>query len=456
MAFSGLIERYPTQFLAATLCIGYLLPQPPASEAQGISLQGPSTLITANGSSKQGPRVSVFEADAWRHSLKDGSLEPVPALPLPQALTDWLHTARRRDLLRDAHFTPAAYLDQIAQLRNTYSAQRDILMYYGGIRRRPNPEGLNFNAWSAAELRRLRALDCRPFIGLETMDRQAIRSLAWRLKEAGYNARYRIYIRIGAEPAYAAYGTEDGTSAGKRHTRIAFSRYQGDFARTSAYLNDLNRRLGLNIHSVFAGANNEDFAKYQPPAETFDAIGYDLYVTPENKSTAFKQLRQLARRYPWKPLVIPEFGIATEGPKRARFPRWAAETLGEVLEEFSRHPAGVEEITVFSVNVPARIQNRRWSWAWTPMMYEMLKEWQAAPRRWRKAGFHRYDPASYPVGRDVLYIDRPDLRIVYRKLAEQHAPGVPFYQEVVLNKSSNGWLHSVRRVYFLNGKIRES
>src|SRR4029079_8085960 len=123
---------------------------------------------------------------------------------------------------------------------------------------------------------------------------------------------------------------------------------------------------------------------------TFDAIGYDLYVTPENKAKVLRQLQRLAQRYPYKHFVLPEFGIATQGPKAT--PLWASRTLADILEELSRHPAGVEELTVFSVNVSARMKDRRWSWAWTPQMYEMLKEWQTAPRTWRKEGFHRYDP----------------------------------------------------------------
>src|SRR5207237_8819501 len=110
---------------------------------------------------KNGPRVSVFETDTWRHSLADGSLQAVAQLPLPRK--PW-----RADLLRGANFTPDAYLEQIAALQNAYCRQRDILMYYGGIRRRPSRDGLNFNGWSGHDLRRLRALKCRPFIGLET------------------------------------------------------------------------------------------------------------------------------------------------------------------------------------------------------------------------------------------------------------------------------------------------
>ena len=206
------------------------------------------------------------------------------------------------------------------------------------------------------------------------MDRTENRSLIWRLKEAGYGPLDRIYVRIGAEPSFSPYGTEDGTRKGKRRTATAYRNYRDKFTQTAEYLNVLNRRHGLNIHSVFAGASAEDFERYIPPASSFDALGYDLYLTPENKASVFKQLRILARRYPTKPLILPEFGIATEGPRSlwvkdaARIvahPRWAREALADVMMELSRHPAGVQGITVFSVNVPARISDRRWNWAWT-------------------------------------------------------------------------------------------
>jgi len=107
-----------------------------------------------------------------------------------------------------------------------------------------------------------------------------------------------------------------------------------------------------------------------------------------------------------------------------------------------------------SVNVPARLSDRRWNWAWTPQMYEMLKEWQAAPRKWRKEGFHRYDPSSYPVGRDILFLDRPDARIVYRKLPVFKAPGIPLFQVIRFSIKNGAWEHASRSVFFLNGETR--
>ena len=434
MPWISYARRHPVGMLTLILSLGALVPEARPTQIAIVGAQGS---VHRTPAALSGTRLSVFETDAWRHSLDTGALDPVPQVPLPKT---W---DRRKDLLRGTNFTPDAYLEQIATFRGAFSRQRDILMYYGGIRRHPSSEGLNFNAWSGPDLRKLRALGCRPFIGLESMDRSVVRFLIWRLKEAGYGRQDRIYVRIGAEPAYSRYVKTPEA-------------YKQAFARTAEYINAMNRRHGLNIHIVFAGAAAIDFSKYLPDDSAFDAFGYDLYVTPENKDAALKQLGILAKKYPYKPLVIPEFGIATQGPAHTLFarksvqatPAWAADALGDILESLSRHPSGVEEITVFSVNVPARLRNRRWNWALTPRMYEMLKEWETSPRRWRKNGFHAYDPMSYPVGRDVLYLNRADVRIVYRKLAEVKAPGVPLFVEAVSLLEEGKWVHQCRKIYF--------
>jgi hypothetical protein len=212
----------------------------------------------------------------------------------------------------------------------------------------------------------------------------------------------------------------------------------------SEWLHAFNQSYGLDIFTVFAGTNAEDFNHYLPSTEFMDALGYDLYVTPENIDSSLKQIKNLQRRFPWKPLVIPELGIATAGPGAG--PHWAENALGDVLMALGHHPGGVAGITVFSVNAAGRIPGKRWNWAWTPMMFEMLREWEYAPRRWRKEGFHRYDPLTYPVGRDVLYIDRPDLRIVYRKLATSKKPGVPWFFEARLVLKHNHWIPHTRQI----------
>src|SRR5262249_10865712 len=149
----------------------------------------------------------------------------------------------------------------------------------------------------------------------------------------------RIYIRIGAEPSGMAYGTEDGTPQGRHHTAAAYAAYKSRFIRTAGYLNVMNRQYGLNFHTVFAGFMAEDFDRYCPPAFAFDALGIDLYLTPENKTQMLRLITRLSRRYPQKPLVIPEFGIATGGPAHVMFepetgwanPPWAASALTDTL-----------------------------------------------------------------------------------------------------------------------------
>jgi hypothetical protein len=348
----------------------------------------------------------------------------------------------RRELIRPQNFSPEFYRQQIETLGETYARQRDVLMYFGGLPIAPNHHGLNFNAWSTDDLRRLRAMGSRPFIGLETMDLPMVELMARRLHQAGYGPLNRIYVRICSEPSIMSYGSDDGTAKGKLHTPAAYAAYKRRFTRVSLRLNALNRRYGLDIHRVFAGTNAEDFKHYQPPAWLFDALGYDLYVTPENKERTLQQIESFRRHQPWKPLVIPELGVATAGPHAN--PRWAQDTLGDILMSLGRHPAGVSGLTVFSVNVARRLPKKRWNWAWTPVMFEMLKEWEAAPRRWRKDGFHRYDPLTYPVGRDILYLDRPDLRIVYRKLAATNAHGAALFHEARLVLRHGRWTHHTR------------
>jgi hypothetical protein len=350
----------------------------------------------------------------------------------------------RKQFIRPDHFSPELYREQIAKLGLSYTRQRDILMYFGGTPATPTHHGLNFNAWSREDLARLRAFGGRPFIGLETFDRKAVESMAKKLHEAGYGPLNRIYVRICAEPSGAAYGSEDGTTRGKRHTPAAYANYRQRFARVSEWLHAFNQSYGLDFHTVFAGTNAEDFKRFQPPADQMDALGYDLYVTPENLDKSLKQIFDLRHRFPGKPLVIPELGIAAAGP--GADPRWAENVLGDVLVALGRHPGGVAGITVFSVNVAGRVPGKRWSWAWTPRMFEMLREWEYAPRRWRKEGFHRYDPLTYAIGRDVLYIDRPDLRIVYRKLATSKKPGVPWFFEVRLVLKHGRWIPHTRQI----------
>src|SRR5262245_59455985 len=138
MAITGILRRQPAWALGLAVVLGvwsnHLGEVRPAG-AEPLVLLGTQAWGPIQPHTMTGPRVSVFETDTWKHSLADGSMETVPQLPLPRK--PW-----KADLLRGANFTPDAYLEQIAALQNTYCRQRDILMYYGGIRRRPSHEGL--------------------------------------------------------------------------------------------------------------------------------------------------------------------------------------------------------------------------------------------------------------------------------------------------------------------------
>src|SRR6185437_7138795 len=168
-------------------------------------------------------RLAVLELDTWRRSLRSGRERPVAHVVGRRPWPGLLFVGKESsDLLEGASFTPEAYLKEIERLGRIYFQQRDVLMYYGGMPPHPARNGLNFNGWSAGDLRRLREKGSRPFIGLETFDLTAIRLMAERLKKAGYRPTDRVYVRIGSEPSYEAYGTDSGTPQGRRHTARSY------------------------------------------------------------------------------------------------------------------------------------------------------------------------------------------------------------------------------------------
>jgi hypothetical protein len=162
-------------------------------------------------------------------------------------------------------------------------------------------------------------------------------------------------------------------------------------------------------------------------------------------------LSEVSRRWPHKPLVLAELGIATAGPEAN--PAWARSALSEVLEEVGRHPAGAAQITVFSVDVAARLRARRWNWAWTPAMYQMLAEWQSAVSRWQAKGFHRYDVTSYPVGRDILYHRSSSLKLYYRRLHADTLKGEPLFIETLFRMDGGRWHSDQRQVAWIDHKV---
>ena len=87
-------------------------------------------------------------------------------------------------------------------------------------------------------------------------------------------------------------------------------------------------------------------------------------------------------------------------------------------------------------------------------MYEMLKEWQVSPRQWRKEGFHRYDPQTYAVGKDVLFLNHPDLKIVYRRLSNETSSSAPLFQEFFLYRENSAWKSVSQTVTFMGSEKR--
>jgi hypothetical protein len=405
------------------------------------------------------PYIGVLETDAWGHYLRNGALTPVAEFPQTRSSSPWFMSLLHWNPLEDGlmpgdSFTPETYMQRFKTLRASLAGSRDVLLYYGGIRRGPDSHGLNFNAWSLEQLRELRALGGHPFIGLETTDAHATEALIKKLQASGFGSHEPLYIRIASEPSGAGYGTEDGTAHGRRYTDACYRAYRARFTTAANQIRHLRERYGMNIKIVFAGTTREDFDRYMPPLDQFDDLGFDLYLTPANKERVLELLRKLSRRYPNKPLVIPELGIATRGPYESLWRRneaqatlaWGQDALADLLVQLGRHPGQIRQITVFSVNVAGRMKERRWDWSWSPAMFEMLKEWRKSPRRWRKEGFHRYDPLTYPVDKDILYVNQPDLRIYCRRLKDPAHPTIIRFLENTYLRREGSWLRHTRIV----------
>jgi len=401
-------------------------------------------------------RLGILETDSWLENVSDGELRPATQFPVQDRWqlrwrSIWSKATKPLLLMHGATFTPGDYLAQVETLSTLHPGTYDVLLYYGGWRPTTAPLGLNLNSWSTEELRQLRALHARPFIGLETFDRIAIRLMVERLAAAGYSKKDPLFIRIAAEPANTAYGSETGLPGGKRHTARAHQAYKQRFANASEWIRQNAHRRHLNVKIVFAGDSLADFRDYAPPAYAFDFVGVDLYVTPANERQKFGLLSDVSDRWPDKALVLAELGIATTGKNAG--PSWARTALAEVLRKISRHPAGCAQLTVFSVDVASRLTSRRWGWAWTPAMYQMLAEWQQTPYAWQADGFHRYDLSTYPVGRDVLYHQSGSLRVYYRRLRTTTQNGEPLFCETLFRLSHHRWIVAQRQVAWTGNKF---
>jgi hypothetical protein len=401
--------------------------------------RGPDTPMSARAT-----RVGLLETDVWVESTESGALRPWSEIPLRK---------HRSGLLDPKAFTPSDYLAKMAVFLKYHRGHGDILLYYGGRRHGTQRPGLNFNAWSVDELHRLQTLGARPFIGLESMDPALVMEMAETLRLAGFDDGQRVPVRIGAEPSTSAYGTIEGTAKGHRHTRAAFAAYQKRFLATAKLLRQLERRRGVKFQIVFAGDTAEDFDHYMPDPSHMDAIGFDLYVTPANIQRTLKLLRRVMKKYSEQPFVFPELGIATAGETHEAgyegvhaTPSWARTALGQVLLILGKHPARVDQITVFSVDVAGRMPARRWSWAWTPVMFSMLDEWRRAPARWTPRGFHRYDLRTYPLNRTILYSQTDDCRLCYQKLTEKKGAAPALFAQIAYFRENSEWTRVQRTV----------
>ncbi len=398
-------------------------------------------------------RWGVLETDFWIKKRHHADYQEVTEFPPPHGFFRDNHLS----LLQGAHFSPLTYLLKIQEW-SLHPGGSDVLFYYGGIHKAGvERHGLNFNSWNTAELASLHKAGGRPFIGLETMDPIAIDSMLTQLKAAGFGKGDRLYVRIAAEPSGMSYGIPAGT---RRHTAACYSAYQKNFAKVAAQLRQWGRRQDVRLRVVFAGDSAEDFDHYVPAAKDYDAIGYDLYVTPANSHKVLPLLQRVSDHFENKPMVIPELGIATGGQSKlpiqwavSATPEWGNAALSEVLLILGRHQAGVAQVTVFSVNVAARMKARTWDWAWTTEMYDRLTEWRENPSGWRKGGFHRYDPATYPIGKNVLLDNRPGLKIYYRRLSNEDAAGHPLYLESGNYLEGDAWRHLERAVIFNHHEI---
>jgi len=430
-------------------------------QLNGINFLRPNTPATFVA------RLGVFQTDSWSRSLEDGSLNEVAHFPVvPSWVRRWITwrsgSWRLLSLMHGAHFTPADYLAQIQALTHIYPGGCDVLFYYGAIRPSGPPQGLNFNSWTPEELRQLKALGGRPFIGLESGDPATIDAMVQQLAAGGYTSQDRLYVRILAEPSTMAYGSLDRIPTGPRYTKAAYQAYQNRFLLASREIRAQGRKCHLRLRIVFAGDCERDFNRYMPPDESFDAIGIDLYVTPVNQRQKLALLEHVSRHWPEKPLVIPELGIATAGSSGEpgylgvhASPAWAKAAFGDVLLRLGRHPAGTVQITVFSVNVAARLWAHRWSWAWTPALYDMLAQWREAPARWRREGFHRHDLLSYPSGKDIFYGRTENVKVYYRRLGNRFWAGHPVFRETIFRREGTRWKVFQREVVDTDGRLME-
>jgi len=297
----------------------------------------------------------------------------MPSTPLPSARVLKPEGARSEYL---AGMSSEHYLHLTKRYVNSGHREiGNILMYYWG--ETPNRSlaagqgrtvsGSNFATWNASQLSELRTIGVTPFIALESLDPRDARSLVDRLRSGGFAGR-QVKVRLAAEPA------------GSHYTRTP-AEYRRRFEITSRAIKAMGRRAGIDIKIAFTICGIDEF-RYTPASGAFDYIGIDAFVTPVNIDGVKRLFTQTAVAYPDKPLVIPEFGIATACASR-RVPidsAWsdmAAHLMLEILRE--SYAGRIASITPFDIDAKDRIVGRDWSWVWSAHMYQQLIDFAYAP-----------------------------------------------------------------------------
>ncbi len=315
------------------------------------------------------PSVSFFQVDS-----KEGT-ETVSFAPQPENKID-KPVGAYSDYL--PNFTVDQYFKTIAYGRQKGVFSHQALMYYWNHDVPSSTGASNFAVWNVNELNRLRGMGVAPFIGLETIDQKEIDFMVQKFKDAGFDKNDTIYIRVASEPDNMSYGTEDGTPNGKRWTEVAYNAYKKRFEDTSAYLRRLGQENGLNFRIVYTQMNKYG-ENYRPNLNSFDAFGFDLYLTPLNKDETFDYIKRVSKTYVSKPWVFPEAGIPSSGPYGAT-PQWAESTLRQTIHLLDENQVKVEQFTYLSVDVRDRVNDRRWDYSLTPPMIRELSLWSQRPQ----------------------------------------------------------------------------
>lgn len=321
------------------------------------------------------PEIGFFGIDRVLGRSRSGHLIQIPlpkhkAAKPPRARSEFL-----------TGMTSAQYLQLIKQcLAIGHGGVKNVLLYYWGEDANSklvqgqgySVSGSNLATWNTSQLSELRASGLTPFIALESLDPKDIMSMAARLKDGGYSGQ-EILVRLAAEP--------DGS-----HYTATPEEYRRRFQYASRLIKIVGGSYNINFKVCFTIFCRNDVI-FTPNGNAFDYIGMDLFVTPENVDDVRSLIRWVAKTYPDKRLVVPEFGVATAG-QRSNNPNdcatiaWAERATSLILSDVRENFSGrVVSITPYDVDARDRIQNRVWSWVWSPEMHQQLLSYTFNPHR---------------------------------------------------------------------------